>query len=154
VKDADMSTIKATLSEVTKNAMKAGEKNTVTFARSLNAAIRKKEIDERIDLDDAGTLKIIATLVKQRQDSIDMFRQGGRLDLVEKESAELQFLQSFMPTQLSENELRTLIDSAVLESKAAGIKDIGAVMKLLQPKIQGLADGKLVNQLVRERLIS
>ncbi len=147
-----MSAIKTSLAEQIKNAMKSGEKNTLTFARNLHAAIRKKEIDDRIDLDDPGIVKIITTLAKQRQDSIAMFRQGGRDDLVEKESAELKFLQSFMPKQLEESELRELIAWAVAEAQASSIKDLGGVMKLLQPKVQGLADGKLVSQLVRERL--
>ena len=147
-----MTSIKEKLAEITKSAMKSGDKITVGFARNLNAAIRKKEIDERIDLDDAGVLKILGNLVKQRQDSIDMFRKGGREELVAKETTELQFLQSFMPAQLDEAALRKLVEWAVTEAKASSQKDIGAVMKLLQPKIQGVADGKVVNQLVRERL--
>jgi uncharacterized protein YqeY len=135
-----------------KSAMKSGQKEVLLYARSLHAAIRKKEIDDRIDLDDAGVIKIISSLVKQRQDSIDQFRQGGREDLVTKEETELKFLQTFMPTQLSEPEIRKLVEWAVTESKAAGPKDMGQVMKLLMPKIQGVADGKLVNQIVREKI--
>ncbi|HAR44408.1 MAG TPA: aspartyl-tRNA amidotransferase [Bdellovibrionales bacterium] len=147
-----MATIKERLSEMMKASMKAGAKETLSFVRNLHAAIRKKEIDDRKDLDDAAVLKIIASSIKQRQDSIDQFRAGNREDLVAKETAELQFLQSFLPKQMEESEVRSLVDWAVTESKAAGPKDIGNVMKLLMPKVQGLADGKLVNQLVRERL--
>ena len=147
-----MASIKERLSETIKSSMKSGQKETLAFARNLHAAVRKKEIDDRIDLDDDGVIKIITSLAKQRQDSIDQFQQGGREDLVEKETAELKFLQSFLPQQLSESELRELVNWAVTESKAAGPKDMGLVMKLLMPKTQGRADGKMVNQLVRERI--
>lgn len=147
-----MPTIKESLSEKMKSSMKSGDKETLAFVRNLHAAVRKKEIDDRVDLDDAGVLKIISSLVKQRQDSIDQFKQGGREDLVAKEEGELKFLQSFMPTQMGEAELRKLVDWAVTEAKAAGPKDMGNVMKLLMPKTQGVADGKLVSQLVRERI--
>ncbi len=147
-----MATIKESLSDQMKTAMKAGDKDKLAFARNLHAAVRKKEIDDRVDLDDAAVQKIILTLIKQRQDSIDQFRQGNRMDLVAKEEAELAFLRTFLPEQMGEDEVRKLVDWAVTESKAAGPKDMGGVMKLLMPKVQGKADGKLVNQLVRERL--
>jgi uncharacterized protein YqeY len=145
-------TIKERLSEQMKTSMKSGDKDTLAFSRNLHAAIRKKEIDDRVDLDDAAVLKIISSLVKQRQDSIEQFQQGGREDLVAKEQAELKFLQSFMPAQMDEAEIRKIVDWAVTESKATGPKDMGNVMKLLMPKVQGRADGKLVNQIVRERI--
>ena len=145
-------TIKEKLSEQMKAAMKSGDKDTLGFARNLHAAVRKKEIDDRVDLDDAAVQKIISTSMKQRQDSIDQFKAGGREDLVAKETAELNFLKSFMPAQMDEAEIRKIVDWAVTESKAAGRKDMGAVMKLLMPKVQGKADGKLVNQLVKERI--
>ena len=147
-----MSTIKERLAEQLKHAMKSGDKDTVGYARNLHSAVRKKEIDDRIDLDDSGVIKIITSLAKQRQDSIDQFRQGGREDLVAKETAELKFLQTFLPAQMDESEIRQLVDWAVSESKATGPKDMGQVMKLLLPKVQGRADGKLVNQIVRERI--
>ncbi len=147
-----MATLKEKLSEQMKTAMKSGDKDTVAFARNLHAAIRKKEIDDRIDLDDAGVVKIVSALTKQRQDSIEQFQKGGREDLVAKETAELKFLQSYMPAQMDESEVRKHVDWAVTEAKATSAKDMGNVMKLLMPKVQGRADGKLVNQLVRERL--
>ncbi|MBC7691012.1 MAG: GatB/YqeY domain-containing protein [Methylotenera sp.] len=146
------SKIKETLSEGLKAAMKSGDKDKVQYSRTLHAAIRKKEIDDRIDLDDAGIEKIISTAMKQRQDSIEQFRTGGRDDLVVKEEAELKFLLTFMPKQMDEAEIRKVVDWAVTESKAASAKDIGNVMKLLMPKVQGKADGKLVQQIVKERL--
>jgi uncharacterized protein YqeY len=147
-----MATLKERLSETIKSSMKSGDKDTLGFARNLHAAIRKKEIDDRVDLDDAGIQKIIGSLTKQRQDSIDQFRQGGREDLVAKEEAELKFLMSYMPQQMSADEVRKIVDWAVTEAKATTAKEMGNVMKLLMPKVQGRADGKLVNQLVKERL--
>jgi len=145
-------TIKERLSELMKTSMKSGDKETLAFARNLHAAIRKKEIDDRVDLPDEGVLKIIGTLVKQRQDSIEQFKQGKRDDLVAKEELELKFLQAFLPAQMDEAQIRQLVDWAVTEAKAQGPKDMGQVMKLLMPKVQGKADGKLVNQCVRERI--
>ncbi|NBU20944.1 GatB/YqeY domain-containing protein [bacterium] len=147
-----MASIKEQLSNQIKTAMKSGDKETLAYARNLHALIRKKEIDDRIDLDDAGVIKIITSSVKQRQDSIEQFQQGGREDLVAKEQAELKFLQSYLPAQMDEAELKSLVDWAVTEAKATGPKDLGQVMKLLLPKVQGRADGKWVNQLVRERI--
>lgn len=144
--------LKQRLSEQTKTAMKSGEKETVTYCRSLHSAVRKKEIDDRVDLDDAGVIKIVSSLVKQRQDSIEQFKQGGREDLVAKEEAELKFLQTYLPAQMEEAELRELINWAITETKATTQKEMGAVMKLLLPKVQGRADGKWVNQLIREKL--
>ena len=147
-----MATLKERLSETIKTAMKSGDKDTLTYGRSLHAAIRKKEIDDRVDLDEEGIQKIASTLIKQRQDSIEQFKQGDRQDLVVKEEAELKFLMTFMPAQMTEAEVRQIVDWAVNEAKATSPKDMGNVMKVLMPKVQGKADGKLVNQLVRERL--
>src|SRR6476469_2655897 len=98
-----MATIKERLSEGMKAAMKSGDKDTVAFSRNLHAAVRKKEIDDKVDLDDAGVQKIISTAIKQRQDSIEQFKAGNRPDLVAKEETELKFLMSFMPAQMSED---------------------------------------------------
>jgi len=147
-----MATLKERVSETMKASMKSGDKETLGFVRNLHAALRKKEIDDRIDLDDAGVQKIVNTLVKQRQDSIEQYRSGGREDLVQKEEAELKFLKTFLPEQMGEAEIRTLVEWAVAESKAAGPKEMGKVMALLMPKTQGRADGKLVNQIVKEKL--
>jgi len=147
-----MASIKEQLSTQIKTAMKSGDKDTLAFARNLHALIRKKEIDDRVELDDAGVIKIITSSVKQRQDSIEQFKQGAREDLVAKEEAELKFLQAFLPAQMSEAELKELVNWAVTEAKAQGPKDLGQVMKLLLPKVQGRADGKWVNQMVRDRI--
>ncbi len=144
--------IKERLSEGLKAAMKSGDKDTLAFSRNLHAAIRKKEIDDRVDLDDEAVQKIITSLLKQRQDSIDQFKAGNRPDLVAKEEAEAKFLLGFMPAQMGADEVKKIVDWAVTEAKATTAKDMGNVMKLLMPKTQGRADGKLVNQIVRERL--
>jgi uncharacterized protein YqeY len=147
-----MPTIKERLQETLKAAMKGGDKATVAYARNLHAAIRKREIDDRVDLDDAGVVKIIMSSAKQRQDSIEQFQQGGREDLVANEQAELNFLKSFLPEQMGEAEIRKIVEAAVAQSGATSAKDMGAVMKILMPQVQGKADGKLVNQIVREKL--
>ncbi len=150
--DAVMPTIKEINQEAMKTAMKSGDKAALQFSRNLHAAIRKKEIDDRKDLEDGETLKLISTMLKQREDSIDQFRKGGREDLVAAEEAEAKYLRQFLPAQLSADELRPIVKSAVEESGAKDVKDLGKVMKVLLPKVQGKADGKLVNQLVREAL--
>lgn len=135
-----------------KSSLKSGDKDTLSFCRNLHAAVRKKEIDDRVDLDDAAVQKIISASLKQRQDSIEQFRKGGREDLVMKEEAEAAFLKAFLPEQLSSEQLIPLIEAAIQESGAKEMKDLGSVMKVLLPQIQGKADGKLVNQLIREKL--
>lgn len=148
-----MSTIKSKISEDMKAAMKSGDKDKLAAIRNVHAAIRKREIDERIDLTDADVIKVLTSLVKQRQDSIEQFTKGGRQDLVDKESAELALLKAYLPEQMSEAELRAIVAAAVTEAGATTQKDMGAVMKILLPQVAGKADGKLVNQLVREKLI-
>jgi hypothetical protein len=147
-----MPTVKETNQEMMKTAMKSGDKSTLQFSRNLHAAIRKREIDDRKDLDDGEVLKLIATMLKQREDSIEQFKKGGRDDLVQNEEAEAKYLRQFMPAQLSPDELRPIVQGAIAESGAKEAKDLGKVMKVLLPKVQGKADGKLVNQLVRELL--
>ena len=147
-----MPTIKEINQESMKTAMKSGDKATLQFTRNLHAAIRKREIDDRVDMTDPEILKLIGTMLKQREDSITQFRAGGREDLVASEEAEAKYLRQFMPAQLSADEIKVLVAAAVAESEAKDIKDLGKVMKILQPKVAGLADGKLVNQLVREHL--
>ena len=145
-------TIKERISEDMKAAMKSGDKAKLGAVRMLHAAVRKKEIDDRVELADDAVMKIISSLVKQRQDSIEQFAAGNRQDLVDKETAELKLLQAYLPAQMSQDELVKIIEAAILEAKATTQKDMGNVMKVLMPKVAGKADGKMVNQLVRERL--
>lgn len=147
-----MPTIKEINQETMKTAMKSGDKNTVQFSRGLHAAIRKKEIDDRKDLDDGEIVKLISTMLKQREDSITQFRQGGREELAVQEELEAAYLRKFMPAQMSNEELGALIAKVVEEVQAKDAKDLGKVMKVLQPMVAGKADGKVVNQLVREKL--
>jgi uncharacterized protein YqeY len=145
-------TIKEKISDLMKSSMKSGDKETLLYVRSLHAAVRKKEIDDRVDLDDAAIQKIVGTIMKQRLDSIEQFRNGGREDLAVKEEAEAKFLKQFLPEQMSEAEVTQVVDWAVKESGATTPKEMGKVMALLMPKVQGKADGKLVNTLVKARL--
>lgn len=147
-----MPTLKEQLSETIKTAMKSGDKATLGYARNLHAAVRKKEIDDRVDLDDAGIQKVALSAMKQRKESIEQFRAGGREDLAANEEAELKFLERFAPAQMSEAELVRHVEESIAESGAKDAKEVGKVMKVLMPKVQGRADGKLINQLVRERL--
>ncbi len=149
-----MSEIKNKNQETMKNSMKSGDKQTLQFTRNLHAAIRKKEIDDRKDLDDAEVMKLIGTMLKQREESITQFRAGGREELAVAEEAEAQYLRQFMPAQMSADEIKVLVKKAVQDSGAASVKDLGKVMKIIVPLTQGKADGKLVNQLVKEALDS
>ncbi len=147
-----MPTIKETNQENMKTAMKGGDKSTTQFSRNLHAAIRKIEVDERIDVDEERTIKIIGSMLKQREELITQFKAGGREDLVAAEEAEAKYLRQFMPAQMTADEIKAIVAAAVDEAQAKDIKDLGKVMKIVQPKVAGKADGKLVNQLVREKL--
>jgi uncharacterized protein YqeY len=147
-----MPTIKEINQENMKTAMKSGDKSVLQFTRNLHAAIRKREIDDRKDLNDAEIIKLVQTMLKQREESITQFKQGGREDLVAAEEAEANYLRQFMPAQMSAEEIKPLVAAAVAEAGAKDAKDLGKVMKVLLPKVQGKADGKIVNQLVKEAL--
>ena len=147
-----MPTIKEINQETMKTAMKGGNKELVQYTRNLHAAIRKKEIDDRKDLDDTEITKIISSMLKQREESITQFKLGGREDLVGQEEAEAKYLRQFMPAQMSEVELKALVTATIAEVQAKDAKDLGKVMKVLQPKVAGRADGKIVTQIVKELL--
>lgn len=147
-----MASIKEQVSEHMKTALKGGDKDRLAYARNLFSAIRKKEIDDRKDVADADVLKIIATLVKQRLESIEQFKAGNRQDLVEKETGELAYLKAFMPEQMSETELRAIVTATVKELGLSGPSGMGKAMQAVIAKTQGRADGKAVNQMVREVL--
>lgn len=133
-------------------AMKAGEKDRLSTVRMLMSAIKYKEVDAHRQLTDEETIAVISTLVKQRQDSIEQFTKGNRLDLVEKETKELEVLRGYLPPQLSEAEVRDIIKKAAAETGAQGQKDMGKLMKVVMPQVKGKADGKLVNEIVKEVL--
>ncbi len=130
------------------------EKDTVKLSvvRMLKSAIKYREIEAMKPLDDAGVLQVVSGEIKRHKDSIEQYRAGKRLDLVEKEEAELVILQAWLPAQLAEGELKALVEAAVVRTGASGPRDMGAVMKALLPDVQGKADGKLVSELVKARL--
>ncbi len=144
--------LKATLTTAMKEAMKARDAVRLGTVRMTLSAIKNKEIEAGSELDDAAVTSIISTLVKQRREAAEAFRNGDRLELAAKEEAELVILQSFLPAQLSEEQVRELVDAVVAELGATSMKDMGGVMKVLTEKTLGQADGKLVSTLVKARL--
>jgi uncharacterized protein YqeY len=135
-----------------KAAMRDKDTLKLSTVRMLKSAIKYREIELMKPLDDAGVLAVISTEVKRRRDSVEQYRAGNRQDLADKEEAEIRILQAWLPAQLSPAELAALIDEAVKKVGAQGPKDMGAVMKEVQPKVQGRAEGKTVSEQVKARL--
>jgi len=133
-------------------ATKEKDRLRLSAVRLIKTALHNREIDLKRPLNDQECLQLLSGMVKQRRDSIEQFRQGGRMDLVEKEQAELTIIQSFMPQQMSEEDIAKEIEKAVQEVGAVGIKDMGKVMKILMTGLTGRADGKLVGEKVKARL--
>ena len=132
--------LKARITEDMKNAMRSGDKDRLGLIRMLQAGIKQREVDERIQLDDAQVLSVIDKMIKQRKDSVEQFRAGGREDLVARESAEIAWLNEYLPAQLSDAEIDALIKDAIAATGAASMKDMGKVMGILKPKAQGRTD--------------
>jgi hypothetical protein len=145
-------TLKERITEDMKAAMRAKEASRLSAIRLLQAAIKQKEVDERIVADDVAVLAIVEKLIKQRKDSIEQFAKAGRTDLVDKEKAELDLLVAYLPQQMSDSELAAAVDAAIAESGAAGPQGMGKVMALLKPRIAGRADMGKVSALVKQRL--
>lgn len=135
-----------------KTAMKAGDKPRLATLRLMSAAIKQKEVDERIELDETATMVILDKLMKQRRESIAQYSAAGRDDLVAQEQSEIDIIQTYLPVALSEAEIATIIDDAVNESGATSVKDMGKVMALVKPKMQGRADMSSVSKTIKERL--
>ena len=133
-------TLKARITEEMKAAMRSGEKDRLSCIRMIQAGIKQREVDERITLDDAQVLSVIDKMIKQRRESVVQFEAGKRSDLVAKESAEIAWLTQYLPAQLGETELETLIREAIAATGAASMKDMGKVMGWLKPKAQGRTD--------------
>jgi uncharacterized protein YqeY len=133
-------------------AAKAKDKVRLSAIRMLKTALHNKEIDVMRPLNESETLQIISVMVKQRKDSIEQFAKGGRTDLVEKEEAELNVVQEFMPAQMSDDEVESIIQKAIAEAGAVSVKDMGKVMKVLMPQLTGKADGKMVGEKVKALL--
>jgi hypothetical protein len=147
-----MSELKTKLTEAMKDAMRAQDKDRLGVIRMATAALKQIEVDERVELDDARVLAVLEKLVKQRRESAAAFEQGGRPELVAKENAEIAVLQSFLPAQLSDAEIDTLITEALAETGATSARDMGKVMNVLRPKLAGRADTGAVSQKVKARL--
>lgn len=130
-------------------AAKEKDKITLSALRLIKAVLHNREIDLKREATGEEFLQVLSSMVKQRKESIEQFARGGRADLVEKEEAELKVIQSFMPAQLSEDEINSLISDAISEAGAISVKDMGKVMKILMPKITGKADGKVIGERVK-----
>ncbi|WP_163133152.1 GatB/YqeY domain-containing protein [Agarivorans sp. Alg241-V36] len=144
--------LKATLQDEQKAAMRAKDKFRLGTLRMLLAAVKQVEIDERITLDDDQILSIIVKQVKQRKDAAEQFTAAERQDLADKELAEIEILEAFLPQALSEQEVASLIEAAIAQTGAAGMQDMGKVMGILKPQVQGRADMGAISTAVRSKL--
>ncbi len=146
------SPIKTQIESAVKDAMKAREKQRLGILRLIMSEFKRVEVDERIELDDARVLAILDKMVKQRKDSLEQYQNAGRTDLADQEQFELSVIDEYTPEALSEAEVLKLLDEAIAETGAASMKDMGALMASLRPKLQGRADMGAVSQLVKSRL--
>ena len=142
------------LVEEMKGAMKANDKLRLSTIRMIRSALKNKEIEARKKLDDEDVMRVIQGMIRKGEESLEQFQAGGRADLVEKEQKEIEVLKSYLPQPISQEEIVKIIDETIKETQASSLKDLGKVMKSVMPKLGGKADGKLINQLVRERLSS
>jgi hypothetical protein len=147
-----MTTLKERITEDMKTAMRAAEKERLGTIRMLQAAIKQREVDERITLDDAQVLAVIEKMIKQRKESIVQFEQGGRADLAAKEKAEIELLVAYLPAQLSDTEVDALIREAIASTGAASIKDMGKVMGVVKARAAGRADMGAVSARIKAAL--
>ena len=145
-------TLKERISEDMKTAMRSGEKDRLAVIRLLQAAIKQREVDERITLDDAQITSVLEKMIKQRKESITAFEKGGRADLVAKENSEIVVLQPYLPEQLSDADLDALIAEAIASTGAASIKDMGKVMGVVKAKAVGKADMGAVGARIKAKL--
>jgi uncharacterized protein YqeY len=144
--------LKETLDADLKTAMREKDALKLSVIRMLKSAIKYREIEVMKPLDDAGVLGVVASEIKRRRDSVEQYRAGNRADLADKEEAEILVLQTYLPAQLGDDELRAKVDEAIAKTGAKGPKDMGAVMKALLPEVQGRAEGKTVSDMVKARL--
>lgn len=145
-------TIKADIHQAMKDAMRAKDKVRLGAIRLIQADIKRIEVDERIEVDDERVLVILDKMLKQRRDSIAQYEAANRQDLADVEAAEIVIIQEFLPAALSDEEITQLIEAAVTESAATGMQDMGKVMAIIKPQIQGRADAGAVSKLVKARL--
>jgi uncharacterized protein len=144
--------LKDRIQEDVKAAMRAGERERLATLRLISAAIKQREVDERITLDDAQLLSVLEKMIKQRRESITSFEAGGRADLVAKETAELTLIQGYLPAQLSDAEVDALIAEAITQASASSVKDMGKVMAAVKAKAAGRADMAAVAARIKARL--
>jgi uncharacterized protein YqeY len=144
--------LKEQLTTAMKDAMRAKQSERLGTLRMLISAIKNKEIEKREEVDDAVVIDVLSSFVKQRREAADVYRKNDRADMADNEEIELAIAQEFLPAQLSEEEVSSLVDEVVAELAAESMKDMGQVMKVLTEKTKGRADGKLVSNLVRAKL--
>jgi hypothetical protein len=144
--------LKDRITDDMKAAMRSGEKVRLGVIRMITAAIKQREVDERITLDDTQVLSVLEKMIKQRKEALVQFQAGNRQDLVEKEAAEITLLQGYLPSQLSDAEIDSLIKDAIAATGAASIKDMGKVMAVIKGKAQGRADLGLVGAKIKAKL--
>ncbi|HEX8439914.1 GatB/YqeY domain-containing protein [Archangium sp.] len=149
-----MATVRERLDADLKDAMRSKNELHTSVLRMLKSAIKYKEVEPGATgpLDEASILQVIATLIKQRRDSVEQFKSGGRPELAEKEEQEISVLQNYLPKQLSADELRAEVQAAITEAGAKSAKDMGAVMKLVSPRLQGRAEGRAISDEVKSQL--
>jgi uncharacterized protein len=151
-KETDAVSLRADITKDITAAMKAGEKEKLSTLRMLLSAAKYKEVDLKRELNDEEFQQVASTLIRQRQDSIEQFISGGRQELADKEKREIEFLKVYLPAQLNADEVRAIVKKAAAEVGASGAKDMGKLMKAVMPLVKGKADGKLVNDIVKEVL--
>jgi hypothetical protein len=144
--------LKAQLTDDMKAAMKGGEKARLAVIRLINAAIKQREVDERIELNDEQVLAVLDKMVKQRRDSIKQYTDAGRTDLAEVEQAEVEIIQGYLPAALGDDEIAAIIEQAIADTGASGMADMGKVMGKVKPQVQGRADMGAVSGLVKAKL--
>jgi len=144
--------LKERITDDMKAAMRSGEKERLGLIRMITAAIKQREVDERITLDDTQVLSVLEKMIKQRKESVVQFQAGNRQDLVDKEAAEITLLQGYLPSQLSAAEIDTLVSDAIAATGAASVKDMGKVMAIIKGKAQGRADMAAVGAKIKAKL--
>ena len=144
--------LKAQLTDDMKAAMKGGDKARLAVIRLINAAIKQREVDERIELNDEQVLAVLDKMVKQRRDSIKQYTDAGRTDLADVEQAEVEIIQGYLPAALSDEEIAAIIEQAISETGASSMADMGKVMGKVKPQVQGRADMGAVSGLVKAKL--
>jgi uncharacterized protein YqeY len=144
--------LKEQLNEAMKQAMKARDDLRLSAVRMVRSTVKNREIDLKHELDDQGVIEVISTMVKQRRESIRLYQDGNRQDLVDKEEAEMAILFQFLPAQMNRDEISELVSRTIRETGAQGLKDMGKVMKLITSLTTGRANGKIVSDIVRQQL--